>query len=181
MISAAGLLLLAALPLVSIETDQGRLVVEIDTVHAPVTAANFLRYVDGGHYANGRFHRVVTPANQPDNKVKIEVIQAGLAEGRKEFAPIRLERTNSTGLRHVDGAISMARDEPDTATADFFICLGPQPELDYGGKRNPDGQGFAAFGRVVQGLEIARRIQQQPEQDQKLKRPVRILRIARLP
>jgi len=181
MISAAGLLILAALPLVSIETDQGRMVVEVDTVRAPLTAANFLRYVDAGLYTDARFHRVVTPTNQPRNKVKIEVIQAGPAEGKKELPPIRLERTTATGLRHVDGAISMARDEPDTATADFFICLGAQPELDFGGKRNPDGQGFAAFGRVVQGLEVARRIQQQPEQDQKLKRPVRILRITRVP
>jgi peptidyl-prolyl cis-trans isomerase A (cyclophilin A) len=162
---------------VLLRTDKGDITLEIDRQRAPVTAANFLRYVDGGFYDGGRFHRTVTPANQPENRVKIEVIQAGVNPDRAkdEFPPIKLERTRDTGLRHVDGAISMARDGPDTATGDFFICLGDQPELDFGGRRNPDGQGFAAFGRVVKGMDVVRAIQQAPAEGQTLKPPVRII------
>lgn len=182
------ILALLALPLtartqrVVLETGQGRIVVEVDLDRAPVTAANFLRYVDAGLYENGVFHRTVRPDNQPKNKVKIGVIQGGRDEkrGGAGFAPIPLERTSVTGLRHLDGTISMARDEPDTATSDFFICLGDQPELDFGGRRNPDGQGFAAFGRVVEGLEVARRIQGAPADGQTLTPPVRILRARRV-
>src|SRR5438132_12903893 len=99
---------------------------------------------------------------------------------KDELPPIRLERTRDTGLRHKDGTISMARDGPDTATADFFLCLGDQPELDFGGKRNPDGQGFAAFGQVVRGIDVVRKIQQAPSDGQKLTPPVRIQRVRRV-
>ena len=138
---------------VKIETDKGDIEVELDAAKAPNTVANFLKYVDGKFYDGGQFHRTVTPDNQPDNKVKIEVMQAGInpEKTKDEFQPIKLERTKDTGLTHKDGTISMARDGPDTATSDFFICIGDQPELDFGGKRNPDGQGFAAFGKVVEG------------------------------
>jgi peptidyl-prolyl cis-trans isomerase A (cyclophilin A) len=168
---------------VVIVTALGNLVVAIDATRAPNTAANFLRYVDGGFYDGGRFHRTVTLDNQPDNLVKIEVIQAGIAPERdaEKFPPIALERTNLTGLRHTDGAISMARREPDSAQSDFFICIGDQPELDYGGARNPDGQGFAAFGYVTMGMEIARRIQQSPCEAQRLTPAIRIHRIRRVP
>ena len=173
--------LIAAGPVtVTIATEIGSIDVEIDTVHAPATAANFLRYVDAGLYDGGQFHRTVKPDNQPGNAVKIEVIQAGPREGTTGFAPIALERTSATGLAHLDGTISMARGEPDSATSDFFICIGDQPSLDFGGKRNPDGQGFAAFGRVVRGMEIARRIQAAPsDSEQRLTPPIHILRIAR--
>lgn len=162
---------------VVIETEQGDIEVEIDTARAPVTAENFLHYVDAGHYDSGQFHRTVTPDNQPQNDVKIEVVQASVAEARKSEgrSPIPLERTTVTGLSHVDGAISMARDGPDSATSSFFICIGDQQELDFGGKRNPDGQGFAAFGRVVSGMEVVRRIQASPREEQRLTPPVRIL------
>ena len=91
--------------------------------------------------------------NQPDSAVKIEVIQAGVSaeRARDGFPPIPIERTSVTGLRHTDGAISMARSSPDSATSGWFICINDQPSLDFGGARNPDGQGFAAFGRVVHG------------------------------
>ena len=112
--------------------------------------------------------------------MKIEVIQAGPAPGLKSNAPIALERTSDTGIRHVDGVVSMARGGPDTATRDFFICIGDQPELDFGGKRNPDGQGFAAFGRVLSGMEIVRKIQALPAEKQALTPPVAILSIERL-
>jgi peptidyl-prolyl cis-trans isomerase A (cyclophilin A) len=154
--------------------------VEVDTVRAPVTGQNFLRYVDQGSYRGGRFHRTVRPDNQPDDRVKIEVIQGGPDSLRvKDFPPIKLERTSETGLAHRDGTISMARDGPDTATSDFFICLGDQPELDFGGKRNPDGQGFAAFGRVVRGMDVARQIQTARAQGQRLIPPIEIIDITR--
>ena len=169
-----------AFPRVIIETDLGNIEVEIDTVHAPHTAANFLRYVDLGFYRFGRFHRTVRADNQPDSKVKIAVVQAGLDSLRvKDFPPIKLERTSVTKLQHKDGTISMARDGPDTGTSDFFICVGDQPALDYGGKRNPDGQGFAAFGRVVLGMNVVRQINAAPAKGQALYPPVRIKNIVR--
>jgi peptidyl-prolyl cis-trans isomerase A (cyclophilin A) len=168
------------LPRVVIQTELGDIMLEIDSVHAPLTSANFLRYVDLGFYRVGRFYRTVRANNQPDSKVKISVVQAGLDSFRvKDFPPIKLERTNVTKLSHKDGTISMARDGPDTGTSDFFICVGDQPSLDYGGKRNPDGQGFAAFGRVLLGMDIVRTIQAAPAQKQALEPPVRILNIVR--
>lgn len=168
------------LPRVIIKTELGDIEAEVDTIHAPITAENFLRYVDLGFYRFGRFHRTVRADNQPTDKVKIEVVQAGLDSLRvKDFPPIKLERTKVTGLRHKDGTLSMARDGPDTATSDFFICIGDQPALDFGGKRNPDGQGFAAFGRVVLGMDVVRKIQNAPGEGQRLLPPVAILSIAR--
>lgn len=170
------------LPRVIIQTAMGDIEVEIDSVHAPITAANFLRYVDLGFYRFGRFHRTVRDDNQPGNKVKIAVVQAGLDSLRvKDFPPIRLERTSLTKLSHKDGTISMARDGPDTATSDFFICVGDQPSLDFGGKRNPDGQGFGAFGRVVMGMDVVRKIHQAPSNGQALTPAVRISNIVRKP
>lgn len=167
---------------VRIETDHDDIEIELNA-KAPKTAANFLRYVDANLYDGGQFHRSVTKQNQPDSTIKIEVVQAGVAPARskEEFPPIVLERTRDTGLSHRDGTISMARDEPDTATGDFFICIGDQPELDHGGKRNPDGQGFAAFGRVVKGMDIVKKIQAAPADGQTLKPPVKIIKVLRLP
>jgi len=166
---------------VVIETDLGAIEAEIDTVHAPVTAANFLKYVDAGYYNGGQFHRTVTPDNQPNNQIKIEVVQAGVKNGTSDFPPIPLERTSITGIVHHDGTISMARNGQDTATSDFFICIGEQRSLDFAGKRNPDGQGFAAFGRVVRGMDVVRKIQAAPApaQEQTLTPPIRIVRIRR--
>ena len=168
--------------LVRIDTSLGPIVVALDEQHAPTTVANFLRYVDAGKYKGGEFHRTVklNPDNQPNNTVKIEVIQAGPAPGQLPFPPVPLERTSVTGLKHGDGAISMARGAPDSAAGDFFICIGPQPELDFGGKRNPDGQGFAAFGHVMSGMEVVRKIQQSPAQEQKLTPPVTIRNIEKI-
>jgi peptidyl-prolyl cis-trans isomerase A (cyclophilin A) len=166
-----------------IETDKGEIGVSLDSTHAPATVANFLRYVDGGFYVGGRFHRTVTPSNQPNNAVRIEVIQGGPSPQRQGsgFPAIELERTNVTGLHHRDGTLSMARAGPNTATSDFFICLGDQPSLDFGGKRNADGQGFAAFGQVTSGMDVARAIQASPAQGQQLAPPIAIRRIRRVP
>jgi peptidyl-prolyl cis-trans isomerase A (cyclophilin A) len=168
------------LPHVVIQTPLGSMEVEVDTVRAPATSRNFLRYVDQGSYRGGRFHRTVRLDNQPENKLKIEVIQGGLdSRHAKEFPPIRLERTSETGLAHRDGTVSMARDGPDTATSEFFICIGDQPELDFGGKRKPDGQGFAAFGRVVRGMNVVRQIQTARARGQRLRPPIEIVDITR--
>jgi peptidyl-prolyl cis-trans isomerase A (cyclophilin A) len=171
----------SSLPRVVIETEAGEIEVEVDTVRAPGSAANFLKYVDGEFYDGGRFHRTVKSDNQPNNDVKIEVIQAGASAARtRDFLPpIPLERTSVTKLTHADGTVSMARSEPDTARDQFFICIGNQPELDFAGKRNPDGQGFAAFGRVVRGMEVVKQIQAAPANGQNLTPPIRILRARR--
>jgi peptidyl-prolyl cis-trans isomerase A (cyclophilin A) len=172
----------APLVRVLIETELGAIELELDAAMAPATGANFLRYVDARRYDGGRFHRTVTLGNQPQSPVKIEVIQGGVApeHEKDDFPAIAIERTRDTGLRHRDGTLSMARDEPNSATSDIFICIGDQPELDFGGKRNPDGQGFAAFGRVVKGMDVVRKIQAARAEGQKLTPPVRILRARRL-
>jgi len=163
-------------PRVKIDTASGSLTVELDAQRAPITTRNFLRYVEEGLYSEGTFFRTVTESNQPDDKIKIAVIQAGADPAREEegHPPIPLERTRDTGLLHLDGIISMARLGPDTATHSFFICVGDQPELDFAGERNPDGQGFAAFGKVVDGMDVVRRIHAAPADGQSLDPPIRI-------
>lgn len=166
---------------VVLQTEAGEFEVAVDTARAPLTASNFLKYVDAGYYDGGIFHRTVRMDNQPGKKVLIEVVQASAEKSHdSQFGKIPLERTNKTGLKHIDGAISMARDEADTATSDFFVCIHDQPELDFGGKRNPDGQGFAAFGKVVRGMDVIRKIQQSPSEGQKLTPPIRIISAKRV-
>ena len=175
---------------VRVQTELGDIVVEVDQAKAPATAANFLRYVDAGHYDGGMWHRTVKMNNQPESPVKIEVIQAGVNPDRAKdgFPPIALERTSKTGILHKDGVISMARGAPDSATSGWFICINDQPSLDFGGARNPDGQGFAAFGRVVSGMDIVRKIQASPSstnlstnaEAQRLTPPIKILKVSRL-
>ncbi len=168
-------------PVVLIRTGLGNITVEIFVEKAPLTAPNFLRYVDAGLYKGSSFYRVVRMDNQPQNLVKIEVIQGGLgfSDEDRPFPPIEHETTSKTGVLHKDGVISMARSAPGSATSEIFICIGDQPELDFGGKRNPDGQGFAAFGRVIEGMEVVRKIHQQPDENQMLKQPVVIQNIER--
>jgi len=169
-------------PRVLIQTELGDIEVELDARRAPATVKNFLRYVHEGLYADGSFFRTVTLSNQPTNVVKIQVVQvqANPAKEKDFWPPIPLERTRDTGLRHLDGALAMARAEPDTAQDNFFICIGDQPELDFGGRRNPDGQGFAAFGKVLKGMDVARAIQVAPAEGQRLTPPIRIQRAIRL-
>jgi peptidyl-prolyl cis-trans isomerase A (cyclophilin A) len=168
---------------VLVQTELGDIVLDVDGRAAPRTAANFLRYLDAGHFDGGLFHRTVKMDNQSDSPVKIEVIQAGVNPDRTRdgFPAIALERTSATGLRHVDGTISMARGQPDSATSGWFICINDQPSLDFGGARNPDGQGFAAFGRVVQGMDVVRKIQGAANTDaQRLTPPIKILKASRV-
>ena len=172
---------------VVISTEFGDIEAVLDSARAPVTVTNFLKYVDAGQYNGGVFHRTVTLDNQPRNRVKIEVIQGAINPAYSDesyppksgYPPIELERTDKTGLKHKDGTISMARSDPNTATSGIFICIGDQPELDFGGERNADGQGFAAFGQVTKGMEVVKKIQLAPREEQRLTPPVKILKIER--
>ena len=170
-----------AKPLVSIQTALGNIEVELDYEHAPVSVANFLHYVHQGFFSDGHFFRVLTPTNQPDAEFPIEVIQACTNPAWEDrlLPPIAHESTGDSGLRHLDGTLSMARFGPGTAREHFFICVGDQPELDFGGGRQPDGQGFAAFGRVIEGMELVRRIQALPAEGQMLVEPLPIQRAIR--
>ena len=176
---------------VRVQTELGDIVIEVDPIKAPITTANFLKYVDAGHYDGGVFHRTVKMDNQPESTVKIEVIQAGVNPDRAKegFPPITLERTSVTGILHKDSVVSMARGAPDSATSGWFVCINDQPSLDFGGARNPDGQGFAAFGRVVSGMDVVRKIQAAPSstnrttntEAQRLTPPIKIVKVARIP
>jgi len=164
-----------------IETPLGDVICIIYEHEAPVTAANFLKYIDDKRYDASCFYRVVTMDNQTNIDCKIEVIQGGLYN---EDHPLMLpsiahESTKQTGLHHVDGTLSMARYQPGTASSEFFICIGDQPELDHGGRRNSDGQGFAAFGRVIKGMDVVRNIQLLKNNEQMLDEKVPIIRMRR--
>ena len=174
---------------VRIDTDHGAIVLALDPAHAPKTVANFLKYVDGGYYTGGRFHRATRPDNYkpaPPDRPPMQIIQGGInpdraGEAKAAIPPVPLERTTVTGLKHVAGVVSMARGaEADSGTSDFFILLDDQPSMDVGGKRYPDGQGFAAFGRVVEGLDVVRKINAQPVKEQSLDPPVPIRGITRV-
>lgn len=169
-------------------TTLGNIEIEVLVEAAPLTSGNFLRLVDGGHLNGGTFYRVVSPENDHGSPV-ISVIQGGIGDADGPFAPIAHESTDDTGLLHTDGAISMARAGVGTATTEFFICIGDQPALDFGAARNPDGQGFAVFGRVVAGMDVVRAIHQSPADapteseyvaGQILEEPVTIVSIERL-
>ena len=173
---------------VRIETALGVIDIVVDTAHAPITSANFLKYVDAKLYDGGRFYRVTRPDNYtpaPPNRPMMEIIQGGIDPAKRAQVgpPIPLERTSVTGLKHVAGTVSMARSGVDSATTEFFILLDDQPSLDFGGKRFDDEQGAAAFGHVTAGLDVVRKIQQQNpiREDRKdyLVTAVEITRIAR--
>jgi peptidyl-prolyl cis-trans isomerase A (cyclophilin A) len=172
--------------LVRVETSFGNIDLEIDVGRAPITAGNFLKYVDGGFYDGGRFHRATRADNyKPNlpNRPLLEIIQADISPARSadRFPAIPLERTSQTGLSHVVGTVSMPRGQTaDSARTGFVIHFNEQPSLNYGGMRFDDGQGTAAFGRVVAGMDVARRIQQQPVTEQALTPPVTITRLYRV-
>jgi len=169
-------------PRALIKTDLGDIEIELYQDRAPVTVANFLKYVDERRFQGATFYRVVRLGNQPDNDVKIDVIQGGLGQDDHEsqLPSIRHETTRETRILHEDGVISMARLEPGTASSEFFICVGDQPELDFEGRRNPDGQGFAAFGKVTQGMDVVRKIHQGAAKGQSLEPQIAIRDIVKL-
>lgn len=158
----------------TIYTELGEIGLELYEQQAPITTKNFIQYIEGKHYDETKFYRTVTPTNQPNNEIKIEVIQGGISFNDEAdiFPPINHESTKRTGIHHLDGTISMARRDTGTVTSEFFICINDQPELDWGGKRNPDLQGFAAFGRVISGMDIVNRIQLIGDENQMIAKPV---------
>ena len=167
-----------------VDTELGAFVIAVDAARAPVTVANYLAYVDAKQLDGAQVYRIVTPANQPaETKHKIAVVQWGRNQRDDEAAPrppIAHETTAMTGLKHRHGTVSMARNGPGTATAEFFICIGEQPELDFGGRRNPDGQGFAAFGQVVAGDAVVMALYGKAEAEQFVKQPIAVRSVRRL-
>lgn len=164
----------AGLPRVQIVTEYGPITIELDHRRAPVSACNFMRYASTGLYTGGRFFRSV--------QGPIHVVQAETVHGSDDpgLGPIRLERTSETGLSHVAGAVSMARNGPDTATSSFFVVTHDSPGLDFGGARNPDGQGFAVFGRVIDGLTLFHVMQARPVADERIQPPVSMVSVTML-
>ena len=171
-------------PHVAIETSLGDIEVELYVDKAPVSAGAFLSYADSGYYKNAAFYRVLNEENQSMDAFKAALIQGGIwRTNHKLFASlkgIKHETTKQTGILHKDGVISLARQEPGTATTEFFICLDDQPGFDFGGENNPDKQGYAAFGKVVKGMNIVRLIYARPEDDQAFTPPIMIYDIVRL-
>ncbi|MBZ5857524.1 peptidylprolyl isomerase [Flavihumibacter profundi] len=167
---------------VVIETGEGDIEIELYADKAPQSVKAFLAIVDQKLYDNTSFYRVLNMDNQPSNAPKGELMQGGLWNRRKkkpELPKIPHENTQITGLKHLTGTVSLAREEPGTASSEFFICLTDQPGLDYGGANNPDGQGYAAFGKVVKGMDVVRKIYRKPETDQYFDPPVPIFSISR--
>ena len=169
-------------PKILMKTELGDILIEVYPDKAPITVANFLRYVDEGRFEGTLFYRAVTMDNQPNMEIKIEVVQGGLSRtsDSNPLPPIEHETTDTTGILHKDGVISMARTLPGSASSEFFICIGSQPSLDFLGMRNRDGLGFAAFGKVVEGMDVVLKIQQQPAERQYLPKPVKILSVKRV-
>ena len=180
--AALSLLAMTALPLlavgcgrsnprVDLVTQFGTIRVEVDSARAPRTAANFLRYVDEGRYAGAAFYRVRAEAAELMRE-RTAIVQGGLhlrGDSAKVLPPIALESTRETGLRHAEGTISMARFDVNSAQGELFIVIGTQPHLDYRDAQQP---GYAAFGRVVEGMELVRRISSLPARNELLARPI---------
>jgi peptidyl-prolyl cis-trans isomerase A (cyclophilin A) len=156
-------------PQVELRTELGSIRIEVDSARAPATAANFLRYVREGRYAGATFYRVRRDPVELMQPPK-GIVQGGLwyGDSTRLLPPVRFEPTQRTGLRHADGTVSMARfEDPDGARAEFFIVIGgEQPHLDY---RGPEKAGYAAFGRVVDGMDVVRAIQRLPATGERLR------------
>ena len=150
----ASVLAAGAKPRVAIQTEHGTIVIELEDKKAPITSANFLRYVDARKYDGGTFYR----ASRTKGVKGAGSIQGGPPDRARRFAPIAHESTRQTGIKHRAGTISMARNAPGSATCDFFICASPMPYLDAHPGAPGDNLGFAAFGQVVQGLDIVKKI-----------------------
>ena len=171
-------------PHVVIETEAGDIEAEIYTDKTPKTAAAFLHHGDEGLYKHSCFYRILNDDNQPSDAAKSELIQGGIwkTDYQKSILlpGIPHETTQQTGILHLNGTLSMARLAPGTASTEFFICVGDQPGFDYGGENNADGQGYAAFGKVVKGMNVINTIYNRPETDQSFTPPVTIINIKRL-
>ena len=167
---------------VLMKTEIGTIIIELLPNQAPIIVKNFLQLMDEDRYNDFIFHRVVNMKNQSSNSVKIVLIQGGLDFNQHPYVlpPISHESTNKTDLKHLNGTISMARNEPGSASSEIFICINDQPELDYNGSRNPDDLGFTGFVMVKSGVDIVKKIQQSPSDDQMLNKPIRVKSIKRI-
>jgi peptidyl-prolyl cis-trans isomerase A (cyclophilin A) len=169
---------------IRIETAEGDFTVEVWPSKAPLSAANFLAHVDGGHLDDAEVYRIVTLDNEPTKPVKISVIQFGpplaVVREKRPFPGVPHEPTSQTGIRHLRGTLSDARFELGTGGYGFFITMRDEPELDEGGRRNPDGHGFSAFGRVTDGWDTVERIHARAEPQDYLQTPIAIRRARRL-
>jgi peptidyl-prolyl cis-trans isomerase A (cyclophilin A) len=173
--------------LVNMDTGQGRIVIALEVGRAPITAGNFLRYVDQKRYDGASFFR----ASRAPGAVDYGLIQGGVQnDPAKVLKPIAHEPTTKTGLKHTDGTLSIGRNAPGTATSDFFICVGDAPYLDADPSAPGDNLGFAAFGHVVEGMDVVRKILALPTpgkannpvmKGQILDPPVPIVRMRRAP
>ena len=172
-----------ATPHIDIQTNKGDIEIELYLLQAPKTVSAFLSYIDSGYYHNSSFYRVLNIENQPSNAPKTELIQGGIWKTNNRKAAgvpgIPHEATQQTKILHTDGTISLARLAPGTASTEFFICIGKQAGLDYGGENIADRQGYAAFGKVVNGMDIVHKIYRQNETDQYFDPPVIFFNIKR--
>jgi peptidyl-prolyl cis-trans isomerase A (cyclophilin A) len=170
-------------PRVVIKTQAGDIEVELYPRQAPRTVGAFLSYVDSGYYKGGNFYRVLNEGNQVTGAGFSKLIQGGIWKTRHALATslpgVPHETTQQTHILHTDGVISLARMAPGSATTEFFICLGDQPGFDYGGENNPDGQGYASFGKVVKGMDVVRAIYGMSENEQSFTPPIPIYTITR--
>lgn len=170
-------------PHIEIQTQFGDVEIELYPDQAPKTVAAFLSYVDSGFYKRCSFYRVLNDDNQPSNAAKTELIQGGIWKTNNKLSSrlkgIPHETTQQTKILHKDGVISLARLAPGTATTEFFICVGDQPGLDYGGENIDDHQGYAAFGKVIKGMDVVRKIYKQDDYNQYFDPPVAIINIVR--
>jgi peptidyl-prolyl cis-trans isomerase A (cyclophilin A) len=171
-------------PHVEITTGFGDIEVELYPKQAPVTVAAFLSYIDSGYYDKSSFYRVLVDEDQPSYAPKSEIIQGGIWKTNSQLLSripgVPHESTRQTKLSHTDGTISLARLAPGSARTEFFICVGDQPGYDFGGENNPDGQGYAAFGRVIKGMDVVRRMYVAPERDGEFTPQIFIHRIRKL-
>ena len=173
-------------PTVKIETNFGDIIVELYPEKAPKTVAAFLSYVDSGYYKDGSFYRVLKAEDQPSSSFKSDLIQGGIWQTKNEMQTklpgIPLETTKQTGILHTDGIISLARNTPNSGNTEFFILIGDQAgkAYDYGGDANEDGQGFAAFGKVIEGMDVVKDIHKQPDNETNFTPPIAIKNIVRL-
>ena len=146
---------------VGLQTSEGPIVLELEKERAPVTTANFLRYVDQKRLDGTSFYRAVrtTPNPLPEGMKESGLVQGGVRyDPKRVLPPIPHEPTSQTGLSHVDGAISMARAAPGSATGDFFIVVGDSPSMDADPSQPGDNLGFAVFGHVAEGMDVVRKI-----------------------
>ena len=171
-------------PHILIETKVGDIEVEIYQDKAPETCKAFLSYIKEGLYKNSSFYRVLNRDNQASDRTKSQLIQGGIWQTNPDklqtLKGIPHESTQRTGILHKTGTISLAREEPGTANSEFFIVIGDQPGYDSGGANNPDHLGYAAFGRVVRGMDIVLLIYNKPESGQAFNPPIPIYNIEEL-